>query len=82
MYTNVYTINKQRSYLKIKNMVLEHIVEFINSLAYFVEHSALNFKSSEVFSSENHEEIKNAFDFIRKDKSKILKKVSYNISCI
>ena len=59
-------------------MTLQHHIGFISSFAYFVEYLELYFKSSEVFSFENHEEVKHAFYSQCNDTRKVLKCVNYN----
>ena len=60
-------------------MPFKYMIERISSLAYFVEHLEFHFKSSEVFSLENHDEIKHVFYSQCNDTKKVLEKVCCNI---
>ena len=53
-------------------------MEYIGSFAIFVEHLEVHFEPSEIFSNESHKNVKHAFDLVRNDTNKILKKVSFN----
>ena len=82
MYTNVYIINKQRSYLKIESMEFKDSVEFITSFSYFVEHLHVIFEPSEICSDENNQKIIKAIEYLlANDTKRILKKVSF-LQCI